>query len=474
MRQQHIIITLILITLVITGCTLDLGQAQVSVGDNGGAETAADGSAGDGSGGPSIAQAPLPTVTPIPTAPAAARTTYTVQRGTVQDIFTFRGRWLPRDQTQLSFEVSGSVRAVNVRRDDTVNQGDLLADLQIDELENQLAQQQLNLERAQRNLETGGDTSEDSALNAQFNLANSRLQLQSQQVSLPYNQVLDAQANVETAKREIARAEQAYNDLVSRPDSVATSVDNALERVVSAREALEARERAYENALASYFSQALSVQQQENRVIQNEIALEDALQGGGNPDLVQAVNEAQLAIDQTQQRIQQSSLFAPIDGVVLEVLITPGDAVQAFNTVMTLAIPEPLEVIANLAFNEIQQLQVGQIGVCAVVNQPDTAVQCIVRQLPLSNRDVDQTVRVAAGLAGVQSGQLIEVEMVLEESLDTLWLPPAAVNTFQNRNFVILQTPEGERVQDVEIGLQTDDRVEILSGLNEGDIVVQQ
>src|SRR5215207_2853473 len=89
-----------------------------------------------------------PTSTPIPTAPAAAPPTYAVQRGDVEDMFEFSGRWQPRDQEPLAFEVAGTARRVNVRRGDTVAAGDLLADLQIDDLEDQLASAQLTLAAA--------------------------------------------------------------------------------------------------------------------------------------------------------------------------------------------------------------------------------------------------------------------------------------------------------------------------------------
>jgi multidrug efflux pump subunit AcrA (membrane-fusion protein) len=62
--------------------------------------------------------------------------------------------------------------------------------------------------------------------------------------------------------------------------------------------------------------------------------------------------------------------------------------------------------------------------------------------------------------------------MPLQVSKNVLWLPPAAVRTFQNRTFVLLQTPDGQKVVDVTVGLKTDDRWEIKSGVNEGDIVV--
>lgn len=416
----------------------------------------------------------MPTVTPIPTAQAAARTTYTVERGDVRETFIFRGRWLPRDQQQLSFEVQGTVRNVTVRSGDTIEAGAVLADLQIDELEDQLIRNQLALDAARRRLDEGGDNSSNAVVDAQFNLANQNLTLDGQRATLPWSSVQNAADAVLAAERQVENAQRSYDDTVSRPDSPASSVDNAYEQLLSAQENLAQRRRSYSDAVASYYNAALGIDRQENSVLQAEISLERAQAGGGDPDLVDAVIEAQIALDRTIEQISQSTLIAPFAGVVIEVTIQAGDQVQAFTTVITIALPEPLEGIANLSFNDIQLLQIGQVGICRDANNPDLEVQCIIRNLPLSNRDVDQTVRVAASLPELQQGALVEAEMTLRESLNTLWLPPQAVNEFGNRTFVVVQTDDGERVRDVEIGLQTDDRIEIESGLAEGDIVVQQ
>jgi multidrug efflux pump subunit AcrA (membrane-fusion protein) len=111
-------------------------------------------------------------------------------------------------------------------------------------------------------------------------------------------------------------------------------------------------------------------------------------------------------------------------------------------------------------------------GACEIINQPDTAVGCVVRSIPLSSQDVDQTTHVAASLENVAENQLIEVQLPLEVRENVLWLPPSVIRTFQNRTFVVLATPDGERAVDVELGLQTDDRIEIVSGVNEGDVVI--
>ena len=50
-----------------------------------------------------------------------------------------------------------------------------------------------------------------------------------------------------------------------------------------------------------------------------------------------------------------------------------------------------------------------------------------------------------------------DMEIIKQGSSENvLWLPPQAVNEFGNRTFVVIQTPDGERVRDVEVGLQTD------------------
>ncbi|MBI5959130.1 MAG: HlyD family efflux transporter periplasmic adaptor subunit, partial [Chloroflexi bacterium] len=180
----------------------------------------------------------------------------------------------------------------------------------------------------------------------------------------------------------------------------------------------------------------------------------------------------QLNIDQIKAKIVDSSLYAPIDGVILEVSIAPGDAVAAYDTVIVIGLPEPKEVIASLAISDANRLSVGMVGKCEVMNRPETAVGCVVRSIPLSSRDADQTTRVAASLEGIAENQLIEVEMALEVRENVLWLPPSVIRTFQNRTFVVLSTADGPRTVDITLGLQTDDRVEITSGVNEGDVVI--
>jgi multidrug efflux pump subunit AcrA (membrane-fusion protein) len=105
-----------------------------------------------------------------------------------------------------------------------------------------------------------------------------------------------------------------------------------------------------------------------------------------------------------------------------------------------------------------------------------------VRQLPYpygggttEASEDDTAVRIAFDDPDVplEMGELASVVIVLEEKSDALWLPPAAIRTFQGRNFVVVQDEDGsQRRVDVRLGIENEERVEILEGLERGQMVV--
>jgi len=68
----------------------------------------------------------------------------------------------------------------------------------------------------------------------------------------------------------------------------------------------------------------------------------------------------------------------------------------------------------------------------------------------------------------------VRVTVVIERKADVLWLPPAAIRTFGGRKFVVIQDGAAQRRMDVTVGSESEERVEIKSGVEEGQIVVGQ
>lgn len=428
---------------------------------------------------PAAEQVQAPTSTPIPTAPAVARPTYTVTRGNLINPLEFTGRWQPRDQITLAFETDGTVRRVEVQRGDSVTEGQLLADLNIEQLEEQLEDAEFQLESLLAGQEESAEGVVDQVTSAELEVFNARLALQRYLETSPSGSIRSALNAVEDAREALQDAEQNYREaLADNGQGGPGAVDGAYQALENAREAVSDAEYAYRESAAAAGESIRQWEQGlidvQNRLIQAEDNLLAARSGAGTPD-TDNIRQQQVTIDRLREDIARSTLISPLDGVVLEVQIQPGDTVQSFNGVMTLALPEPKEIITNLAIGDAQRLSVGQIGICYVDNRPETAVQCIVRRIPNSARDADQTTRIAASLEDIAAdGAVIRVEMPLETREDVLILPEVAIRTFQNQTFVVLDTPDGGRRVNVEIGLRTPDGVEIVSGLQEGDVVIGQ
>ena len=96
----------------------------------------------------------LPTPTPIPTAVIPTKPTYVVERGEVIQELHFSGRIAPVVEEELFFRAGGRVRNVYFEEGDFVEAGQIIADLDfLDDLERQLASNQLSLRRAEINVE---------------------------------------------------------------------------------------------------------------------------------------------------------------------------------------------------------------------------------------------------------------------------------------------------------------------------------
>jgi hypothetical protein len=74
----------------------------------------------------------------------------------------------------------------------------------------------------------------------------------------------------------------------------------------------------------------------------------------------------------------------------------------------------------------------------------------------------------------LNEGDFSDLRVSLGRKYDALWLPPAAVKINGTRNIVVMRVDGKNKSLDVLTGLVTTDKIEILSGLKENDIVIGQ
>jgi len=517
-----------------------------------------------------------PTPTPIPTPIVPDKPTYVVQRGQVTKKLEFTGRVSPVEETSLYFKTGGYVKRVLVERGDQVQAGDLLAELEIDDLLKQMAQGEVTLNSAQLRLNEAEKALERQMAQAELDLvaAQARLaqaekanaqaiaqaewslriaqvnleeaekahtrQLTEAQRALEAAQIRlgQLQAGLEEAEIELLRLnlERAKNNLWNAqlerdavkgkpgvPEYVKTQMDVAVSNAgIAVREAelhyqqaldpvgeddIRLQQIEVERAKATLTQLqegmdpllAFSVQQAQEELdrlkegvdplltldVQRVQRQLDWLKEGVDPVLVNEVNQAQLALERLQAQVADAQIVAPMDGQVLSLSLYAGRPAEAFKPGIVIADPSAIEVSADLSSTQLQDMVEGQEATIVLSAYPGETWNGVVRRLPYpygtgggtgSLEGVDQSTRVSleGDLSSFELGDLARVTIILEEKDDVLWLPPAAIRTFQGREFVIVQEADRQRRADVQIGIESQDRVEILEGLEEGQIIVGQ
>jgi multidrug resistance efflux pump len=271
-----------------------------------------------------------------------------------------------------------------------------------------------------------------------------------------------AQWDVETA---VAQDEQALAALQVYQHDI-----NIQELLVSQAEAALQQLRAEAHPLL-----ALDVQRAEQQI--------DWLEEGVDPVMVNDVSQSELALERLQAQVAEAQIVAPVDGEVLSVSIYAGQPVEAFTPAIILADATELEVSANLVDRQLEELVEGQEASIVLSAYPGEIRRGTVRRLPypygsgggtqrLAGEDKSVRISLDGDLSDLKLGDIARVTIILEHKEDVLWLPPAGIRTFQGRHFVIVKDADRQRRVDIRVGIEGVDRIEVLEGLEEGQIVI--
>src|SRR5262245_47318867 len=214
------------------------------------------------------------------------------------------------------------------------------------------------------------------------------------------------------------------------------------------------------------------------------LALQQARQGTFNSALT-AVETAQRALENARRDVTDGQVIAPQNGQVLSLAIGEGDNAEAYTPLVEIADPTKLEVASELSAEQMRQLQQGQPAAVSLLSRPDVIMPGVIRLMPApygsggsgAVQEQDRTTRIQVTDTKGQElalGAVVKIRIVLERKQNVLWLPPEAVRAFEGRRFVVVREGERERRVAVKIGIETEDQVEILEGVKEGDVIVGQ
>jgi HlyD family secretion protein len=353
-----------------------------------------------------------------------------VEVGTMVKSVVATGKVEPITKVEIKSKANGIIKALRVEVDSAVDEGDILAELDKDQLNAQLR-------------------------GARANLLAARAALEGAEAQLRKNVVEAEGPDAEFARRAYQRAQSLFaQKLISQ-----SSLDDA--------------------------HSAVDVAENRKRAAQSQLAVSQARVAEARAQVAQAEATA----DRAAEDLANATIRAPIRATVLTRDVEIGSPVSSIlnlganaTLVMTLGDIDQVFVRGRVDEADIGRVQLGQTARIRVETFRDQAFTGRVTQISPMGIERDNVttfeVRVSIDNAGkaLKANMTANAEIVLEEHADALIIPEAAVTYDAQKNaFVDVAAPgtrEGRRKAAVKLGVGNGTKVQVVDGLRAGDKVI--
>lgn len=170
------------------------------------------------------------------------------------------------------------------------------------------------------------------------------------------------------------------------------------------------------------------------------------------------------------------SLNSPIDGVVVERNATVGASVATDANVFKIIDLSQVWIDANVFEKDLQRVRPGQEVRLTVPAFPQTTftgkVIFVDNVVDPDTRTVKVRTEVANPDGRLKPDMFANVQIVTDVNRAAISIPQAAVLNDEGKTIVFVADGNGYQKRQVQAGIQNNDRVEIVDGLNAGDKVV--
>lgn len=342
-----------------------------------------------------------------------------VRKGEINNINSFSGTTKLKDETALSVELGGTVESIKVEVGQQVHKGDVLLTIKGDDVQD-------GVNTAQAAVESAQAASESNIEQTKINLENA---------------LKNAQLAYDEAKRNYEIQTELYNsDVIS--ENTYKQVEQGYNQ---AKQGLDSAIKSYDELLPK---------------------VEAAGQKG--------IEQAQASYDSVAKNLQKLILTSPVDGIITAKNCKENQLIGQGSPAFTISNPSMIQIDLKITSNDIDKFVVGdKVKVIANNNETEGTIKTVPSVVNNSTSLYTVEVIVDNSDGKLKGGMAAEVEVTTENKNDTINVPKKAIFEEDSKKYIYIVT-EDKKAKKVEVqtGIETPERTEIKSGVNNKDTIV--
>jgi multidrug efflux pump subunit AcrA (membrane-fusion protein) len=374
--------------------------------------------------------------------PATAVTVIKPTIGTISEFFSTSGTIVSSSEVQVIPKVSGRILSLFVEEGSRVNSGDIIAQIEHNELDAQILQSKAQLSIAQSNLQllvngplkTQITQSQAAVKQSEYNVSQIKVNLSHSKSELERYKKLLAQSAI---------TKQQYDNYETQTNAIIEQYEAAKQQVISAKASLKALIDG-------------------NRVEQ--------ISGGKGQ-----VSQANASINLLETQLANYTIKAPISGVVTKKSLEQGSMASVSSSIVTLSDISDPEIEMNIPEKQILNISLGQVVEMKSSAFPDKTIKVEIKEIsPI----VDTQTRLVKVKASINSnlplkiGMMFDCQIILRENNDSILLPGEALLTEGNKTYVYIAKNNKVEEKIVKVGIQRPEEVQIIEGLEGNEDVI--
>jgi RND family efflux transporter MFP subunit len=183
-----------------------------------------------------------------------------------------------------------------------------------------------------------------------------------------------------------------------------------------------------------------------------------------------ALNQA----EQIKKQLQDAVVKAPISGRIVKKDIEPGEFINAGTVLGTVLDVARLKVDVQVNESDVYQLKLGQSVRVMTDVFPDKVISGKISYIaPQGTNEHNYPVEITvANAAGLKAGTFVNVDFSQKSNLKALQIPRTALVESLKNPYVYVVNNNVAQQRVLKIGRELGDKIEVLSGLSAGDVVV--